>query len=235
MTLLRKLALRFALNSYGRYWDFMAHSRNSSRQAVAFGKFAGDTGMEYEQLSEGEAGFVLQWCDPHGRVLDFGCGVGRIAQHVGPSVGEIVCADISRVMLWRARQTLAGVSNASFVRIGNRQLRPLDAVAPFDVVYALGVLHHLHKEDAVYCMAKFIDLLAPGGVFLVTLSNLLYPGNPEKMVRHSLDSGPVGVARVRYYTADELAELARAMGYDVEQISDFNDGTLLGAVLRKPQ
>src|ERR1041384_981673 len=67
------------------------------------------------------------------RVLDFGCGVGRLVLPFARRASEVVGADISPEMLEEARRntTSFGLTNATFVRVD----QDLDAVpGQFDLV-----------------------------------------------------------------------------------------------------
>ena len=50
---------------------------------------------------------LLPLLAPTMRDLEIGCGAGRIARHVAPHVRELVCADVSNILLDEARTHLA--------------------------------------------------------------------------------------------------------------------------------
>src|SRR3954470_4221535 len=105
--------------------------------------------------------------NPHARsLLDLGCGAGNYALKLLQALPdlEITLIDLSRVMLDRASQRLAGKTKGAIeavqgdireLKIGNER---------FDVIVAAMVLHHLRGEEewnAVF--AKLWSSLKPGG------------------------------------------------------------------------
>lgn len=73
-------------------------------------------------------------------VLDAGCGQGRFSRFVASyGVKEIVCIDFSEAVLI-AKENLKDVSNAHIVQADIMHL-PFKNI--FDLVYSIGVIHHL--------------------------------------------------------------------------------------------
>ena len=162
---------------------------------------------------------ILPWCRPNAKVLDFGCGVGRIAKHVAPASGRMVCADISTGMLRRARRRLQAFSNVEFVRVGRRRLGDLSATR-FDVIYSIGVLHHIHKEDIIWLLREFRQLLNPGGAMVINVPNLLDPQKLDNFVNYSLRFGAEGIARQRYFTGQEMEAICSKLGFNVGSVDE---------------
>lgn len=101
------------------------------------------------------------------RVLDLGCGDGRLAALVAdhrPSVEEVVCIDRSEPMLALARERFASDDRAS-VRHGDLA-SPLDGLGRFDVVVSGFAIHHLEDERKRALFAEVASLLEPGGRFI---------------------------------------------------------------------
>ncbi len=96
------------------------------------------------------------------RVLDVGCGCGEttveLARRVGPT-GSAVGADISTIMLERARERARGVANAEFL-VADAQTHAF-AAASFDVVFSrFGVMFFADPRAAFANLAR---ALKPGG------------------------------------------------------------------------
>jgi SAM-dependent methyltransferase len=103
------------------------------------------------------------------RVLDLGCGDGRLAQLVldaRPSVTSVVGVDLSPPMLEAARERFAGDDRVS---LGTHDLNdPIDALAVdggFDVVVTGFAVHHVDDDRKRALYAEVASLLAPGGLF----------------------------------------------------------------------
>lgn len=105
---------------------------------------------------------------PGDRVLDVGCGPGRLvrrlARAAGPS-GAVVGADPSGPMLDHARRHAARLPTASFHRAPAQDLGLPDA--SFDVVTSTFVLHHVPPGARAAALGEMCRVLRPGGRLLL--------------------------------------------------------------------
>ena len=127
---------------------------------------------------------------PHHRVLDLGCGVGRFAVALAGYLderGSYVGVDIHKRSIRLCRKYVGRkLDNFKFKRV-----RPLDAAefrfpfsaASFDFVFSNSLFTHLLPEVAENYLTEIGRLLRPGGRTLNTLFLL----NPESLAL--LDSG----------------------------------------------
>jgi ubiquinone/menaquinone biosynthesis C-methylase UbiE len=97
-------------------------------------------------------------------VLDVGCGSGRWALYLAPRVKFIEAIDPS-MAVWVAKDLLKQYSNTRITHASVDNLPFLDN--SFDLVYSLGVLHHLPNTQAAIhdCFKK----IKSGGYFLLYL------------------------------------------------------------------
>jgi 2-polyprenyl-3-methyl-5-hydroxy-6-metoxy-1,4-benzoquinol methylase len=98
------------------------------------------------------------------RVLSIGCGSGEYEVALAREVGRVVGLDLSPVAVHAAvtRAHAAGVANASFMVTAIGGDVDLGA-APFDVVIAFGVLHHLGEESRRQALHWLRQQLVTGG------------------------------------------------------------------------
>jgi tRNA (cmo5U34)-methyltransferase len=100
------------------------------------------------------------------RVLDLGCGDGRLATVVleaRSSVSEIVAVDVSPPMLERARDRFAGEDRVT-VREWDLNA-PLDPLGEFDAVVSGFAIHHLDDCRKRELFAEVASQTRLGGVF----------------------------------------------------------------------
>lgn len=104
------------------------------------------------------------------RVLDLGCGTAEILSHL-PDV-EYIGYDISVAYIEAARRRFGNraVFNSSILNAQQAEELP-----SFDIVLALGVLHHLDDEVAANLVETAHVALKPGGRF-VTFDPVFAPG-----------------------------------------------------------
>ena len=136
---------------------------------------------EYYDLSTSnkeDIPFYLGFVDPHSRVLELGCGTGRVSTVLASHAAEVVGVDLSPQMLERAR-TKTGPDNSNFIcaDISNVQLHK-----QFDVIIApFRVMQALQHDEQVYGLFEVIrGHLAPGGTAILNVFNPLY--SREEMV-----------------------------------------------------
>lgn len=94
-------------------------------------------------------------------VLDFGCGTGDALRFL-PAV-QYCGIDSNVNYLRRARRRYA--SRGEFVEGGINELSALPS-GEYDLVLALGVLHHLDNLTAEQAIVQFARVLRPGGRFV---------------------------------------------------------------------
>jgi SAM-dependent methyltransferase len=100
------------------------------------------------------------------RVLDFGCGCGRVLRWLvrDPRLelhGTDVDADAVAWVRRRLPHVRAGV---------NERHPPLEAqAAAFDVVYAVSVLTHLDEDDAAQWLEEWRRIVRPGGIVVASV------------------------------------------------------------------
>lgn len=103
------------------------------------------------------------------RVLDFGCGVGRLVLPFAASAREVVGVDISDAMLIEARRNCVerGVTNAIFVK-SDDTLSEVEGV--FDLVHTAIVLQHIDAARGMNLVAHLLARIAPGGLGAIQLT-----------------------------------------------------------------
>lgn len=104
-----------------------------------------------------------------GRILDWGCGCGRVARHVAAAVapGALTGADIDRDNVQWCNDHLAG---ATFVHVPLHPPMPF-ADASFDLVYGISVFTHLREDEQFRWLSELQRITAPGALLLVTIHN----------------------------------------------------------------
>ena len=128
--------------NYKSFWDNKASTKT--------GAFIAVDGSANEEVARLTGAYTARQVDcalalaPADRVLELGCGVGRIGRELAPKVAHWEGADISANMLGVARDRLAGHAN-----VGLTELRrsSLDGVAAdsFSKAYCVAVFIHMRS------------------------------------------------------------------------------------------
>jgi SAM-dependent methyltransferase len=115
---------------------------------------------------------VLDWIDEQAardggklsrhRVLDFGCGVGRLTQALAEHFDQCDGVDIAPSMVAEAEQRNRHGSRCRYY-VNDRPDLSLFDTASFDLVYSAHVLQHMETRYSKAFIAEFVRLLRPGG------------------------------------------------------------------------
>lgn len=145
---------------------------------------------------------------PRWRVLEIGCGMGRLLRPLSPRVEHVVGVDLSEEMLRRAREHCASLSNVELARTDGG----LDSLADrtFDFVFSHIVFQHLpRKAYAERYFREAFRVLAPGGIFRVQVD-----GRSRQVFRRWIADSWSGVV----FSARELARRLERTGFQVTEI-----------------
>ena len=233
-TSLRKTALaRWLLwpvaSSYGRMWDLAALNSDGARWWMGGMK----SDEDFEASGRHDAEQLARFVSRDARVLDLGCGMGRVLTHLAPHCAEIVGVDVSSRMLRRARERLRGVPNVRLQRVSGRDLRPL-AEGVFDFAFALQVFHHLEREDTMRYLAELHRVLKPGGRVYLQFLNFEVEERAREFHDYALESELLQAARRRYFTEAEVSILASLAGFDATYLWANGDWLFLLAAKPSP-
>ena len=140
---------------------------------------------------------------PSARVVDIGCGVGRLTRAIAPEVGHVDALDVSEEMLEIAKK--ADLANVEWRLADGFTLGPLpDNCA--DLVLAYCVFQHLPSQEALETyLREMVRVAKPKGLIAFTLSPrtwatyLLPVLRVRAYLRERLGfAGPRGVYRKEY-------------------------------------
>jgi SAM-dependent methyltransferase len=165
-----------------------------------------DTGISPPELVAAVEG---EHALPPGRALDLGCGTGTnclyLARHGWHATGvDFVAAPIARAEA-KARAAGPFPGSARFLRGDVTHLETLDLGEPFTLLFDLGCLHSIPRDDRARYAAGVTQAAAPGATYL------LYAFAPTAVAGR-----PVGLteAEVRALFAD---------GFEVEHMEQGSD------------
>ncbi len=134
---------------------------------------------EFFQTGEGEIAAVLGRAGglPSARLraLDFGCGVGRLAQAIARRFDHTVGVDISAKMVELARQFNTVGDRCTYVQNDRPDLTVLGDQR-FDFIYSNIVLQHMSSDLALGYVRELSRLLSKGGLLVFQIPERLTLG-----------------------------------------------------------
>lgn len=129
-----------------------------------------DNRSEFFDSGIGTVAQIISRCEDHfgalrrGRVLDHGCGVGRLTFALAEQFAEVLALDVSPSMIAEASVNAErfGTTNVVFA-IADDELS--NAVGSFDFVNSHMVLQHVPVRRGFRIMCELLDRLEDGGGF----------------------------------------------------------------------
>jgi SAM-dependent methyltransferase len=130
------------------------------------------------------------------RVLDWGCGPGRIVRHLPDLMGqgcEIFATDYNNESIGWCKENL---ENIRFNCNG------LEAILPyhdnyFDIIYGISILTHLSEESHNAWKNELYRILKPGGILLLTSHGIQFRQKLTPSEQKLFDSGSIVVRKSR--------------------------------------
>lgn len=171
-----------------------------------------------------EIGHPERW----GSVLDFGCGVGRVAPALSSRFENYTGVDVSENMITEAQRLHAERPNCEFAVNSAADLSAFGDDS-FDMVFSVIVLQHLPDREAVEgYLREFARVSRPGGLIMAQVPSYIPPiyrlgirawgykalrrlgVSPERAIK--LGMNPMRMTAV---PADAVHELFESSGCDV--------------------
>lgn len=143
-----------------RYYVATAHEQWTDEQFFA----SGESTVQEEILTD-----LINICQGKNpaemRVLEIGCGAGRVTRALARIFGQVHAVDVSGEMIQRAKQALVDFPNAFVYQNNGKDLDVVPA-QPFDFAFSSIVFQHIPSREVIENYVKEVArLLLPGALF----------------------------------------------------------------------
>ena len=197
------------LKKMQRDWDERA--RENARYYVATGK---NDWTDDEFFQSGERTVaeeiltdminICQGKDPKQmKVLEIGCGAGRVTRALAGVFGEVHAVDVSGEMVARAKTALADRPNAFVYRNNGKDLSVIPG-GGYDFAFSTIVFQHIPSREVIYSYVREVwRLLRPGALFKFQVQG-------DSSMKTAPDDTWLGVA----FSDQEAVVMAEACGFE---------------------
>lgn len=144
-----------------------------------------------------------------GRVLEVGCGAGRILSYLVDLAAEAFAIDVSPAMVDYCRRTYP----AADVRVGDLRELERRGESPYDAIFAGGnVIDVLDDSERRLALASWRELIAPDGLLIFNSHNLaVLDPSPSEARDSGRGQGVRPVALLRKALNHPPADVVRAV------------------------
>jgi ubiquinone/menaquinone biosynthesis C-methylase UbiE len=212
-----KSGLRDFTQAMKRDWDERALKDakwfiNSLRLGQSEEEFDQSGVVEIERLVLADLPLLAQWRDPKSlRVLEIGCGAGRMTKHLARVFGEVAGVDVSGEMIRQARERLARIANARLYETSGVDF----AIFPdeeFDLILSAYVFQHVPSAEIIASnLQEAWRVLKPGGVFKFQ-TNGVTAATFEQAEKDTWAGASFPEAEVRRFAREMGAQLISVFG-----------------------
>ena len=137
------------------------------------------------------------------RVLEIGCGAGRVTRALAKMFGEVHAVDVSGEMVKLASEALRAQPNAFVYQNNGKDLAVIPDDRPFDFAFSIIVFQHIPSREIIENYVKEVHrLLRPGALFKFQLQ-----GSAEMIKEPDTWEGVA-------YSEKQAGEMARRCGFE---------------------
>lgn len=175
---------------------------------------------------------ITEWTKPYfltqpGRVLDWGCGVGRVIRHMQPLLpgSGLYGCDINAEMI---RWNKAHYHHIDFTTIDHVPPMDYDSLF-FDLVYGLSIFTHIEATMQTEWLQELYRLLNKNGILLVTTQGKYYhhklvPKEKKALYDIGIFTQPYSKKGHRMLSTFHTEEKFRQLAEPYFTVLDYYDG-----------
>jgi ubiquinone/menaquinone biosynthesis C-methylase UbiE len=173
------------------------------------------------------------------RLLEIGCGIGRMTRRLAEIFGEVYATDVSGEMILQGKQRLHDCTNVIFKETNGVDFRSFDDKF-FDVIFCGFVYQHIPSADVIRAnLSDAFRVLQPGGVFKFQTNSVT---NEEfnKQPKDTWTGDTLGEHDIRSLARELDAQMIRLTGAGTQYCWTIwrrkkVDSPMVGAQLSEPK
>ncbi len=156
--------------------------------------------------------FLGDYVESGNRVLDFGCGNGRLLEILKNKKIEYYGTDVSEKLIKLAQEKYPKNKN-NFSKISTQESLPFSREF-FNCIFSIAVFHHFPREYQKKKIKELFDLLKPGGKIILAVWNLEEKYSEKEVYIPFRDNEGKEFNRYHYvFSQNELENMLRKVGF----------------------
>ncbi|MEO8099722.1 MAG: methyltransferase domain-containing protein [Acidobacteriota bacterium] len=206
----KRITVEDQLELMRRDWDRRArenarHYVDTSRKDWSDDEFFASGELAISQDILTDTTNICQGRDPAAmRVLEIGCGAGRLTRALSKVFGEVHAVDVSGEMVTQASAALADRPGAHVYQNNGCDLAVIPALE-FDFAYSAIVFQHIPSREVIETYVKEVHrLLKPGALFKFQVQGYI-----------ATDSTPDDTWHGVSYSEQQAREMAERCGFEM--------------------
>lgn len=205
-----------------RFYDAEAHSYDASRYETPRGRrrdhFHKQLLLRLLEAAPSQSAGTTRQVPVSERVLEIGCGTGRLLEPVARAGFHLTGIDLSAAMLERARERLARVGLGDLALLHTAEL-PFPP-ASFSAVYSIFVVNLI--PDYKSWLSRVASVLQPNGILIFNVPNLSSVYWPIGMIvnrrRRTMTANTAGARYSHWFARGEWERALRDAGFQIEEV-----------------
>jgi len=204
-----EISLEETLKKMQRDWDERARENARYYVATAKNDWSDDEFFQSGERTVAEEILtdminICQGKDPKQmKVLEIGCGAGRVTRALAGVFGEVHAVDVSGEMVARAKQALADRPGAFVYQNNGKDLTVIPG-GKYDFAFSTIVFQHIPSREVIYSYVREVQrLLRPGSLFKFQVQG-------DSSMKTAADDTWLGVA----FSDQDAVDMAEACGFE---------------------
>jgi ubiquinone/menaquinone biosynthesis C-methylase UbiE len=149
------------------------------------------------------------------RMLEIGCGIGRMTRHLAEAFGEVHATDVSAEMINQARERLRNYPNVHLHETSGVDFAELPDDY-FDMVFSVYVFQHVPDAEVIHSNIRdACRVLKPGGMFKFQVCGIDHEAY-SKIPKDTWTGAPFTDADIRRAACESNAKLVSILGYGTQ-------------------
>jgi len=204
--------------SYKDKWN--AESFEEAKMLILSANGETPTTEYFNSSGKLDSEYLESFVNQDDQILDYGCGVGRVAKFMSKNVKNLYAVDVSKEMITFAKEFCKECKNIEYLKTKGTTIELNDN--SIDFIYTLLTLQHVEKEDAYLIIKEMNRILKNNKKIYATFPDFTSETYWKHFDGYANNQKTRTVTRTRFYTKAEVCTLLEHAGFEILEISDHS-------------